>query len=87
MLGTVRSATLCPVTIDHAAPEPVYQQLATILRDRIRSGELASRAQVPSLRGLAAEHGLAVTTVQKALQLLKDEGLIAGVPGRGMYVR
>ena len=81
------SVTLWCVTIDHAAPEPVYLQLAALLREQIRSGELASRSKLPSLSDLSGKHGLAVTTVQKALAVLKDEGLTVSYPGRGTYVR
>jgi GntR family transcriptional regulator len=74
------------VTVDHGAPEPLYTQLAAILRERITSGMLPSRSKLPTLGELAAEHDLAITTVQKALGVLKDEGLIVTYPGRGMYV-
>jgi DNA-binding GntR family transcriptional regulator len=74
------------VTVDHDAPEPLYVQLAVILREQISSGALPSRSRLPTLSELAAEHELAVTTVQKALGVLKDEGLIFTYPGRGMYV-
>jgi DNA-binding transcriptional regulator YhcF (GntR family) len=74
------------VTIDHSAPEPLYQQLAQLLREQIASGELPSRSRLPTLSQLASDHTLAITTVQKAITLLKDEGLIVAYPGRGMYV-
>ena len=72
--------------VDHAAPEPPYAQLAQILRERIRSGELPPRSLVPSLHQLAAEHQVAVKTVQKAIAVLKAEGLVFAVNGRGTYV-
>ena len=78
--------TLCYVTVDHDAPEPLYVQLAAILREQITSGMLPSRSRLPTLGELAGEHDLAITTVQKALGVLKDEGLIVTYPGRGMYV-
>jgi GntR family transcriptional regulator len=74
------------VTIDHSAPEPLYQQLAAILREQIASGELPKRSKLLTLTELASEHDLAITTVQKAVGILKDEGLIVAYPGRGMYV-
>ena len=80
------AVTLCCVTVDHDAPEPVYQQLAAIIREQITSGRLAPRSALPSLRDLAEEHDLAVTTVQKALGVLKDEGLVVTYPGRGTFV-
>jgi DNA-binding transcriptional regulator YhcF (GntR family) len=80
------AATLCCVTVDHGAPEPLYLQLAALLREQIASGQLPSRSKLPTLGQLASDHTLAITTVQKAITLLKDEGLIVAYPGRGMYV-
>lgn len=72
--------------IDRAAPEPLYQQLAAILREQIRSGELRPRTPVPSITQLAGEYELANMTVRKAIRLLMDEGLVITVPGRGTFV-
>lgn len=75
------------MVIDHGGPEYLYLQLAALLREQIRSGELPPRARVPSLTELSAEHGLADMTVRKALRLLVDEGLIETRPGRGTFVK
>ena len=80
------SATLCCMPVDHDAPEPLYVQLAAILREQIAAGQLPPRSKLPTLGQLASDHNLAITTVQKAITLLKDEGLIVAYPGRGMYV-
>jgi DNA-binding GntR family transcriptional regulator len=47
------------VTIDPLGPTPVYQQLATILRARIESGDLAPNRPIPSETALQQEHGVA----------------------------
>jgi GntR family transcriptional regulator len=60
-------------------------QLAGLLRDRIKAGEIGPR--VPSIMELADETGLSAATVKRALGLLHDEGLIYAVPGRGTFVR
>lgn len=77
---------MCCMPVDHDAPEPLYVQLAAILREEIVSGHLPSRSKLNTLEQLAGEHHLAITTVQKALAILKAEGLIVTYPGRGMYV-
>ncbi len=82
----MRPATLCRVPIDHEAPEPLYQQLAGILRVQIEAGDYPPRTRVPSITHLAAEHAVAEVTVRKAMAVLKDEGLIVTVPGRGTFV-
>ena len=70
--------------IDPDAAEHAYLQLAAILRQRIKAGQIGPR--VPSLNALSTESGLAVVTVQRSLKILKDEGLIYTVPGRGTFV-
>lgn len=70
--------------IDLDAPDPLYQQLAAVLRQRIQDGTYARR--LPSGPQLAQEFDLARPTVAKALGLLKTEGLIKSVPGRGTFI-
>jgi DNA-binding GntR family transcriptional regulator len=73
------------VEIDPHAPEPSYQQLATILRARIKSGEIGPREALPSITYLVGETGLAIGTVRKAIGVLVDQGLAYTVPGRGTF--
>ena len=74
------------VSIDHENDVPVYIQLADILRARIMSGELAPRRPVPSKRTLMQEYGVAGGTIDKAVGILRHEGLVRTVVGRGIYV-
>jgi len=80
------AVTLCCMVIEHGAPEPLYRQLAAIIRDRIASGEYPPRTRVPSITQLAAEHDIAEMTARKALDLLVGEGLLIAVSGRGTFV-
>lgn len=70
--------------IDPDSPEHPYVQLATLLRERIRVGTIGPR--VPSIMELANETGLSAATVKRALGLLRDEGVIFSVSGRGTFV-
>jgi len=72
--------------IDHDSDVPVYRQLAGILRGQIERGELAPRRPVPSKRTLTQRYGIAGGTVDKAMDLLRAEGLVKTVQGRGIYV-
>jgi DNA-binding transcriptional regulator YhcF (GntR family) len=74
------------VTIDHLSGEPAYQQLARVLREGIVNGTYAVNTQVPSAKTLSQQHGIAVGTVMRAFDVLRDERLIRSVPGRGMFV-
>jgi GntR family transcriptional regulator len=72
--------------IDPMSGVPVYRQLADLLRDQIASGEIPQRTPLPSARTLSQQHGIAVGTVMRAFEVLRGEGLIRTVPGRGMWV-
>ena len=63
-----------------------YRQLAGVLRDRIRSGELAPGRRMPSEKYLQDEFGLARETIRRALAVLRDEGLIEVRHGHGTFV-
>lgn len=74
------------VTIDPDSATPVYIQLADILRRRIEDGTYPPDRALPSIRTLQQTHGIADGTIQKALTILKAEGLVRAVRGRGVYV-
>ena len=76
----------CKPDDPHEGDVPVYVQLASILRARIESGELPPRRAVPSKRMLMQEFGIAGGTVGKAIDILRGEGLVRTVTGRGIYV-
>jgi len=72
--------------VDHELDEPVYLQLANILREMIETGEIQPRRALPSIRTLVQEQGVADQTVKKAIDVLRNEGLVRTVPGRGVFV-
>lgn len=73
------------MTVDPDEPTPLYEQVAAILRGRIGSGDLTGR--VPSIMAIAQEFGVAKGTAERALAILRDEGLITVVIGRGAFVK
>lgn len=66
---------------------PPYRQIAAAVRKRIQSGEIPPGRRIPSLVELEAEFGVARDTLRKAVQVLKDEGLVETVRGMGVYVK
>jgi GntR family transcriptional regulator len=72
-------------TLDRDAPEPLYEQLAGILRDDIRTGRIPPRRALPSNRTLTQAHGVARGTATRAVQILVTEGWAFIVAGRGVY--
>lgn len=73
-------------TIDQYADEPLYSQLAGILRRKIRSGDLGHLDPLPSETSLTQEYGVSRDTVRRAVALLRDEGLVFTIAQRGTYV-
>ncbi|MGW0507577.1 GntR family transcriptional regulator [Micromonospora sp. NPDC003241] len=73
--------------IDPSADRAVFRQLADLLRDRIRSGDIAPGASLPSELRLAQEHGLSRTSVRQAIAILRSEGLVIVEPPRGTFVK
>jgi GntR family transcriptional regulator len=72
------------VSVDHDAEEPLYLQLAGILRGQIQAGKLARR--VPSVKSLTQQYGVAQGTAERALAVLREEGLVRSRIGRGHFV-
>jgi GntR family transcriptional regulator len=68
-------------------PTPLYTQLADILREMITSGELQPRSLLPSESYLQQEQGIARGTVRTAIGILRDEGLVVTISGRGTFVK
>jgi len=76
------------IELDRDAMTPLYVQLANVLRDRIRRGEIPVGRRLPSQAELDVETGGTVSrrTIKTALEVLADEGLVQGVQGKGVYV-
>ena len=64
----------------------MYVQLADILRRGIEDGTYPPDRALPSIRTLQQTYGIADGTSQKALAILKAEGLVRTVRGRGVFV-
>ncbi|MDI5968620.1 GntR family transcriptional regulator [Streptomyces sp. SL13] len=65
----------------------LHERIAADLRDEIMSGDLAPGANLPSTQRLKERFDASNATVQKALQVLKDERLVVGRAGAGVTVR
>ncbi|MEW2493890.1 winged helix-turn-helix domain-containing protein [Streptomyces nodosus] len=65
---------------------PPYQRTAADLRRQILSGHLRPGERLPSVRSLQEQYAIAGGTAQAALRVLRAEGLIDIVHGRGSFV-
>jgi DNA-binding transcriptional regulator YhcF (GntR family) len=75
------------MSLDPDDPRPPYQQVANALRASILTRKLAPGEKLPSGTELAQRYGVARMTVQQAIRLLRDEGLIVSRQGSGVFVR
>lgn len=66
--------------------QPGYLQIADDLRAQIRSGDLAAGSALPSTAQLAERYEAAMSVVKMAVAILRNEGLVIGQQGRGVFV-
>lgn len=66
---------------------PLHERIAADLRDEIMSGDLSPGEALPSTQRLRDRFDASNATVQKALQVLKDERLVVGRAGSAVTVR
>ncbi|WP_239089436.1 GntR family transcriptional regulator [Sphaerimonospora thailandensis] len=64
---------------------PRWQQIADILRTRIKDGTYPTKYLVSEIR-LVQEFGVARDTVRKSIRQLREEGLLYTVPALGSFV-
>lgn len=73
--------------LDPNDSRPPYLQVAHALRAAILTGVFKSGDQLPSGNELATQYGVARMTIQHAIRVLRDEGLVVSRQGSGVYVR
>ena len=64
-----------------------YNRIVTALADRISCGTYPAGTRLPSGSELCREFGVSPMTVRRALNILKNQGLVAGMKGRGTFAR
>jgi len=73
--------------LDPDDPRPPYQQVAAVLKASILTKKIGPGERLPSGSEMAATYGVARQTVQQALRLLREEGLIVSRQGSGTFVK
>ncbi|GAC1383108.1 MAG: GntR family transcriptional regulator [Pseudarthrobacter sp.] len=64
------------LNVDLSDEVPIYQQLRDQIVEAIADGVLADGSSLPATRTLAADFGINFHTVNKAYDLLRQQGLI-----------
>ena len=75
------------IAIDDSSDIPIYQQLRNQIVLGISDGRLKPGEKLPTVRALATEIGVNVMTVNRAYQVLKQEGYIVTDRRNGAKVR
>ncbi|MCK8490354.1 GntR family transcriptional regulator [Spirosoma sp. RP8] len=75
------------LTINERSSIPKYRQIVEAVLHGIETGTLHRDEQLPSINELSVEFYLARDTVEKAYKVLKKDGVIESVRGKGYFVR
>lgn len=67
-------------------PKQRYEEVADDLRDKIKKGVYAPNTRLPSRTELGKLYGASDTVLDKAMFILRSEGLTETLPGVGVYV-
>jgi len=68
-------------------PRARYRQVADELREEIKRGTYPPGSMLPSQPELARKYGLNQTSINRAIQILRAEGLVRVEHGRGAFVQ
>lgn len=61
-------------------------QIVEDLTARIAAGEWAPGDRLPSYNELADLYSVRFTTIARVILILRERGIVVGVPGKGTYV-
>ena len=70
----------------HKVGGPLYQQIATALRDEIVSGVYSVGSLLPTEQSLCQQYSVSRYTIREALRRLRDDGLVDSRQGAGTVV-
>jgi len=65
----------------------MYEQVADHIEAKIRSGEIPLGSRLPGEQALREEYGVALSTVRKAMGLLRERDLVVTRASKGTFVK
>ena len=74
------------IKISNMSSVPIYQQVATQIKNSILNGSLKCNDQLPSIRSLAKDLEVGIITVKKSYEVLLQEELIYSKGAVGYFV-
>lgn len=72
--------------MDQDPMQYVYVQVADRVEREIRGGRLPHGARLPNERAMGAQYGVAPGTARRAVQELRERGLVVTLPNKGTFV-
>lgn len=80
------STLLSILNLQAEGAAPLYEQIENAVCQAIRSGQLKPGERLPTVRALASDLGVSLTTVATAFKSLAENGWTHGEVGRGTFV-
>ena len=74
------------IVLRNASGAPIYEQIATQIKDQIVDGTLEPGQALPSIRALAKDLRISVITTKRAYDELEAQGFLTTVAGKGCFV-
>ncbi|OPJ57722.1 HTH-type transcriptional repressor YtrA [Clostridium oryzae] len=74
------------IIVSNSSGEPIYEQIASQIKNLIITGKLKEGDGLPSMRLLAKELRISVITTKRAYEELEREGFITSITGKGSFV-
>lgn len=74
------------ILISYQSKDPIYIQIVLQIKKLVLDGKLKPGDSIPAMRSLAKDLNVSVITVQKAYEILRDEGFLNTVVGKGTFV-
>ncbi|MFF0231213.1 winged helix-turn-helix domain-containing protein [Micromonospora sp. NPDC005254] len=65
---------------------PTMDELINDLLRRIEVGEFQHGSKIPSTQQLSDHYDVSVSTIHRAVAVLREQGVLVGRPGRGVFV-
>lgn len=73
-------------TIHLEKSQPLYQQMVSVFEQQIYSGKLLPGDKIPTTLELSKQFNLAKNTIQQALTVLVERGMVERTTGRGTFI-
>jgi GntR family transcriptional regulator len=72
--------------INRDSSYPLYKQIESFIRNKIKTGEWQAGQNVPPEQELAKKFGVSINTVKSAIKILINEGYLSRKRGKGTYI-